>query len=173
MNVTFYPPNLTQAKHNDFVIPTPHTNFLKLKGEEFLAHRVALMLRRHYPSVVYRFDIAADLKIVPNLAKRVFARTKAKYGHRKGYPDLFVAKKSLCGQFSGLYVELKLNRSDWQTKKGTLRQNKHVLEQYFMHTELARAGYAVLFADGDGDMVFHVLRNYLGKPERSSPDCSA
>lgn len=55
--------------------------------ESDLYRLVAEYLQVQYPEVIYRFDLAADLKLTPGQA----VRHKRLHPHR-GYPDLFIAQ---------------------------------------------------------------------------------
>jgi hypothetical protein len=59
----------------------------KYNSEHNLYEQIARYLQQQYPDVIYRFDIAADLKLTPGQA------AKHKRLHpKRGYPDLFIAR---------------------------------------------------------------------------------
>ena len=78
-------------------------------SEDLLREQVAQYLQMQYPGVIYRFDLAADLKLTMGQAK------KHKRLHpMRGYPDLFIAKaapRCIDGswnyEYHGLFIELK------------------------------------------------------------------
>ena len=59
----------------------------KYNSEHNLDEQIARYLQLQYPYVIYRFDIAADLKLTPGQA----AKHKRLHPER-GYPDLFIAE---------------------------------------------------------------------------------
>lgn len=62
----------------------------KYSSEHNLYEQIARYLQQQYPNVIYRFDIAADLKLTPGQA----AKHKRLHPER-GYPDLFIAESSM------------------------------------------------------------------------------
>ena len=62
----------------------------KYNSEHNLYEQLARYLQLQYPNVIYRFDIAADLKLTPGQA----AKHKRLHPER-GYPDLFIAESSM------------------------------------------------------------------------------
>lgn len=101
----------------------------KYNSEHNLYEQVARYLQLQYPDVIYRFDIAADLKLTPGQA----AKHKRLHPER-GYPDLFIAKpkevkvKTALGggyilveakTLSGLYLEIKTESNSPYKKDGT------------------------------------------------------
>ena len=87
----------------------------KYNSEHSLYEKIARYLQQQYPDVIYRFDIAADLKLTSGQA------TKHKRLHpERGYPDLFIAESSTniwnspvreWGLHFGLYIEIKSNEN--------------------------------------------------------------
>ena len=58
-------------------------------SEHQLYEQVARYMQLQYPGVVYRFDLAADLKLTPGQA------VKHKRLHPfRGYPDFFIAEQA-------------------------------------------------------------------------------
>lgn len=62
----------------------------KYNSEHNLYKQIARYLQLQYPNIIYRFDIAADLKLTPGQA----AKHKRLHPER-GYPDLFIAESSM------------------------------------------------------------------------------
>lgn len=62
----------------------------KYSSEHKLYEQIARYLQLQYPDVIYRFDIAADLKLTPGQA----AKHKRLHPER-GYPDLFIAEPKI------------------------------------------------------------------------------
>lgn len=130
----------------------------KYNSEHNLYEQVARYLQLQYPDVIYRFDIAADLKLTPGQA----AKHKRLHPER-GYPDLFIAKpkevkvKTALGggyilveakTLSGLYLEIKTESNSPYKKDGTLKNDKHIKEQAEMLERLRQAGYRAEFGVG-------------------------
>ena len=108
----------------------------RIKPETLLATRVAAYLRMHYPNIIFRFDLAADMPLPPHLAKR----GKELHGERnnRGFPDLFVAWSSK--KYGGLYLELKAGDK--------VPNTEHTRRQASYHHRLRLAGYKVNFCCG-------------------------
>lgn len=136
--------------------------------EHQLYERIAKYLQQNYPSVVYRFDIAADLKLTQGQASK-FKRLHP----TRGYPDLFIpyikffiptdderheyiekyGKDGLPIMVSehiraGLYLELKAEGNSPFKKDGLLKKDKHLEEQQAMLEKLRECGYVAKFATG-------------------------
>ncbi len=128
---------------------------MRVDREHQLYIKIAQYLQRYYPKVIYRFDIAADLKLTVGQAK------KFKTLHpERGYPDLFIASPrgylnepypdSVAGQMAcaGLYLELKADGNSPFKKDGTLKKDQHLEEQMVMLEKLRRRGFRAEFATG-------------------------
>lgn len=98
----------------------------KYNSEHNLYEQLARYLQLQYPNVIYRFDIAADLKLTPGQA----AKHKRLHPER-GYPDLFIAESSMniwhspvreWGIHFGLYLEIKTESNSPYKKDGTLKK---------------------------------------------------
>lgn len=108
---------------------------------------IADYLRYQYPEVIYRFDLAADLKLSIGQARK--HKRLQKY---RGYPDLFIAEvkavddaRKVC---FGLFIELKKEGTRIFKKDGTLVSDTHIREQFDMLHDLRVRGYAADFACG-------------------------
>ena len=137
----------------------------KYNLEHSLYEQIARYLQLQYPNVIYRFDIAADLKLTPGQA----AKHKRLHPER-GYPDLFIARSGevVFGPCNdrllvyGLYLEIKKDgtklKRDKDAKKilkgeTKIRKkgdwwDKHVEEQAEMLERLRQAGYKAEFGVG-------------------------
>lgn len=130
----------------------------KYNSEHSLYEQIARYLQLQYPNVIYRFDIAADLKLTPGQA----AKHKRLHPER-GYPDLFIAKpkevkvKTALGggyilveakTLSGLYLEIKTESNSPYKKDGTLKKDQHLEEQAKMLEKLRARGYRAEFGVG-------------------------
>lgn len=112
-----------------------------MKPESELRRTLARWLQYQYPNVIYRFDLAADLKLTMGQAR------KHKELHpKRGYPDLFIAEPR--GEYCGMYVELKADGNNPYKRNGELKKSEHLKEQEVMLNELNSRGYFAKFATG-------------------------
>lgn len=102
---------------------------------------IADYLRYQYPTVIYRFDLAADLKLTMGQASK-----HKRLQRYRGYPDLFIAEPS--GAYHGLYLEIKKEGVRIFKQDGTLVSDEHIREQFDMLADLRQRGYAAEFAIG-------------------------
>ena len=129
----------------------------KYNSEHNLYEQIARYLQLQYPDVIYRFDLAADLKLTPGQA----AKHKRLHQER-GYPDLFIAKPkeikvktALGGGYNlveakplgGLYLEIKKEGEKLTKKDGSWR-TPHIAEQAEMLERLRQTGYRAEFGVG-------------------------
>lgn len=114
---------------------------LKYNSEHNLYEQIARYLQLQYPDVIYRFDLASDLKLTPGQA----AKHKRLHPTR-GYPDLFIAESS--SKDHGLYLEIKTESNSPYKKDGTLKKDKHLEEQAKMLERLRARGYKAEFGVG-------------------------
>ena len=112
-----------------------------MKPEAELRRMLARWLQYQYPNVIYRFDLAADLKLTMGQARK----HKELHPHR-GYPDLFIAEPR--GKYCGMYVELKADGNSPYKRNGELKKSEHLTEQEAMLNKLNSRGYAAEFACG-------------------------
>lgn len=134
-------------------------------SERTIYRQIAQYLQLQYPGAIYRFDLAADMKLTAGQA----SRHKVLHPHR-GYPDLFVAEpRPKCingvwkGEWHGLFIELKRDGVRILKKDGTLVADAHIREQHDLLTELERRGYKAMFAVGF-DQAKQIIDEYLGGP---------
>ena len=136
--------------------------------------QIADYMRYQYPSVIYRFDLAADLKLSIGQARK-----HKHLQHYRGYPDLFIAEPKILtecielkdvkpgltlvnghGYYSGLFLEIKKPGTRIFTKKGLLAADEHIREQFDMLESLRRRGYRAEFAIGF-DEAKRIIDEYL------------
>ena len=142
---------------------------MRVDREHQLYVKIARYLQENYPDVIYRFDIAADLKLTMGQA------SKFKMLHpRRGYPDLFIAhpvvkphrdengmiKITETASYAGLYLELKAEGNSPFKKDGTLKKDQHLEEQQAMLDMLRHKGYRAVFATGF-DEAKEIIDEYL------------
>lgn len=158
-------------------------------SEDSLQMQVAQYLSAKYPSVIFRSDFAAGIKMTKGQAVK-HKRLQA----GRAYPDLFIAKpryikiKDDKGRplyhavNCGLYLELKkdgtelrVKRDGHKIRKGDYKIRKkgdwaslHIEEQANMLESLRTQGYAAQFAIGY-DEATQVIDRYMGdtKPSNS------
>ena len=147
---------------------------------------IADYIKVRYPNVIYRFDLAADLKLTIGQARK--HKRLQKY---RGYPDLFIAEpvkpEASCRELTkeerkeveeklgdldgiscvkylqsyyGLFIELKKEGTRIFKKDGTLVADEHIREQFDMLAELRNRGYAAEFACGF-DEAKKIIDEYL------------
>ena len=126
----------------------------KYNSEHNLYEQIARYLQLQYPNIIYRFDLASDLKLTTGQA----AKHKRLHPER-GYPDLFIAESSR--KFHGLYLEIKTESNSPYKKDGTLEKDKHLEEQAEMLERLRARGYKAEFGVGYESTV-KMIRDYLG-----------
>ena len=112
-----------------------------MKPETELRRMLARWLQYQYPNAIYRFDLAADLKLTMGQARK----HKELHPYR-GYPDLFIAEP--CGKYCGMYVELKADGNSPYKRNGELKKSEHLKEQEVMLDKLNSRGYFAKFATG-------------------------
>lgn len=137
----------------------------KYNSEHNLYEQIARYLQQQYPDVIYRFDLAADLKLTPGQA----AKHKRLHQER-GYPDLFIARHGevVFGPCNdrrlvyGLYIEIKKDgtklkrdkdakkilKGDTKIRKKGDWWDKHIEEQAEMLEKLRARGYKAEFGVG-------------------------
>ena len=124
--------------------------------EHDLYAMLADYLRYNYKNIIWRFDLAADLKLTIGQARK----HKRLQQHR-GYPDLFIAEPR--GKYHGAYIELKKAGTRIFKKDGTLVADEHIREQFDVLEQLRKRGYMAEFACGF-DEAKEIIDNYLGRP---------
>ena len=156
--------------------------------EHQLYEQIAAYLQVQYPGVVYRFDLAADLKLTPGQARK-----HKKLHPYRGYPDFFLAKPkrrdiSVMIDFTavdmngkkfkpeivvanGLFLELKKDgetlhpgpraKKRFLSLDGKEYKNEHLREQADVLFKLREEGYAAEFSIGF-DETIKKIDEYLG-----------
>lgn len=130
-------------------------------SEHDLYKQIAIFMQMKYPNVIYRFDLAADLKLTVGQARK----HKILHPYR-GYPDLFIAESaprcidgSWKYEWYGLFIELKKDGTRLKKKNGEWA-SEHIAEQAHMLSELTARGYKADFAIGFNQAV-RLIDDYL------------
>lgn len=131
------------------------------KEETKLSHTIAEWLNLQYPNVTFRFDVGADIRLSIGQAKIV----KDKLKHKRGYHDLTILEPR--GGYFGLFLELKKDRSEVYTLKGTLAkkwcaktQSDHNVEQRDHLVNMSTKGYLAGYGFGLEDTM-EKINNYM------------
>ena len=124
--------------------------------EHDLYAMLADYLRYNYKNIIWRFDLAADLKLTIGQARK-----HKRLQQRRGYPALFIAEPR--GKYHGAYIELKRPGTRILKKDGTLVADEHIREQFDVLEQLRKRGYMAEFACGF-DEAKEIIDNYLGRP---------
>lgn len=153
--------------------------------EHTLYKQIADFMQLQYPGVLYRFDLAADLKLTPGQA------AKHKRLHpRRGHPDMFISEPKIARKETGmpeapffttvqcgLYLELKKegeklypgSRSHpcnhYKSKDGIEYKTDHLREQADYLYDLRNKKYEAQFAIGFDDAI-QQIKEYLGEPHK-------
>ena len=114
---------------------------MRVQRESQLREQLAWWLKAQFPGVIYRFDVAADLKLTMPQA----ARHKRLHPER-GYPDLLLLEPR--AGFAGAFFELKAEHAKVYKPNGELYTDKHLEEQAVMMNKLRAKGYYADFAIG-------------------------
>lgn len=113
---------------------------------------LAEYIRLQYPDALFHSSLDG-LRLPVGLAVKV-----ERLGNGRGWPDLFLAEPR--GVWLGLFLELKVDRSEIYTKAGKLRQDRHIREQQAALVALRERGYQARFACGF-DEAKEIIDDYL------------
>ena len=116
-------------------------------SEHAIVTVLATWIRRTYPAIPFRFDLAADMPLPPKYARRL----KDLHGdHSRGHPDLIIYGPG----GKPYFLELKAT--------ATVPDNEHTRRQRAYHKMLKDLGYKVSFACGL-EQAQKKISNYLKK----------
>lgn len=110
-------------------------------SEKQMHMQVCKYLDLQYPDVIYLSD-PSGMRVTPGLIMEIKAKRCKKYK----IPDLIILHPS--GHYKGMCIEIKKDLSQIVTKNGTMRKDKHLLEQLRTLQRLQILGYAAIFAAG-------------------------
>ena len=125
--------------------------------EYYIQCHIAAYLRDVYPDIVFRSDLGG-IKLTMGQAVKV----KRVQGDR-AFPDMFICAAR--NDRHGLFGEIKVDADEVYTKKGELRQDKHIREQFEMLLRLRQAGYEADFWLGLDDAKAKIDRYLAGRRE--------
>jgi hypothetical protein len=129
---------------------------LRVQREAQLREQIAWWLRAQYPGVIYRWDLAADLKLTMSQAVR-----HKRLHPERGYPDLLLLEPR--AGFAGAFFELKAENAKLYKPNGELYTDKHLEEQAAMMNKLRAKGYYADFAQGFDEAVERISAYLLAK----------
>ena len=110
------------------------------KKEEKVQLQVCNYLKQKYPFVIFHSD-GNGLHL-----NKFQAISFSKLKCSRGIPDLFIAEPKK--GYSGLYLEIKKDKSEVYTKKHKIRKTPHIQEQFEMLERLKDKGYYASFGCG-------------------------
>ena len=129
--------------------------------EHQIYESIAMYLLMQYPGVIYRFDLAADMKLTPGQARK----HKRLHPYR-GFPDLVIFEpmpRCIDGgwdyEWHGLFLELKKDGVRLKKKSGEWA-SEHIAEQASVLKCLQDKGYKADFAIGY-DQAIQKIDEYL------------
>lgn len=143
---------------------------MRLNPEARVQIQVARFLVNNYPEVQFHSDYGSGVK----LSKAQAAIQSKQNGSRRGWPDMFIAKKATAtvrGKrgglkqmfYGGLFIELKADGVRLKKKTGEW-SDEHIAEQAEVLEKLRKAGYCAEFAVGYEEAV-RIISEYLGEPK--------
>lgn len=112
----------------------------KLLSEKQIHKAFANFVKTVYPDVIFWSDMSG-LKVSIGTASEMAAVRSS-----KSIPDIFFAIPK--GEFKGLFMELKAERSDAFKVDGSIRETEHIQDQAKMLDRLSHLGYEAVFACG-------------------------
>ena len=138
-----------------------------MTSERIVVEQVARYIQLKYPHAVYRFDLAADLKLTIGQASR-----HKRLHPKRGYPDLMIAHPSSyysdegsVETASGLFLEIKKEGVRLRKVRSDEWDTEHIAEQVEMLATLNRLGYVAKFAVGYDECVA-TIDAYMGNKVR-------
>ena len=129
------------------------TTVTRSQVEYQIQAQVAEYMRWKYPDVLFRSDLGG-IKLTMGQAVKV-KRLQA----GRAFPDMFIVQPR--GGYYGLFGEIKISPDEVYTKKGELRQDVHIQEQWQMILRLRQLGYKADFWCGF-DEAKRIIDTYLG-----------
>lgn len=110
-------------------------------------------LKKHHPKVKFNTDMSG-VRLPMGLSKKV-----ARLRSERGYPDILIFES--CGNYSGLFIEVKAPDATVIKKDGTISQEKHIQEQARVIRELRERWYFTDFVQTKQEAT-DLIEWYLG-----------
>lgn len=134
--------------------------------EESIQETLCRYMKLKWPTVWFRCDLAGLCLPIGQAVK------VKKCTYDNGFPDFFIPVRvwALRGSgsftkyeisYSGLFVEIKKSYDEVYTKKGILRNTKHIREQQRCLEYLELQGFKAVFGLGL-DHCIKIVKDYLG-----------
>ncbi|MDE2590001.1 MAG: hypothetical protein KGL95_10105, partial [Patescibacteria group bacterium] len=123
------------------------------KHEQRMQIQIATYLKLKHPEIIFYSDVASGCKLT--IGQAVINR---KMQYSRALPDMFIAE--IRKEKGGLFLEFKKDINEICCKDGTLRKDKHIIEQNEMLIKLRNKGYSAHFACGFDDAI-NIIENYL------------
>jgi hypothetical protein len=111
------------------------------KSEQKLQTRISDYIKKKYPGVMFKCDVAAGMKMSIGMAVLV-----KRWRSSTGFPDVDIYEPK--GQWNMLCLELKTEAGVPFKVDGSLRKNEHLEDQDNTHQALKRRGVMALFTVG-------------------------
>jgi hypothetical protein len=124
--------------------------------EKDLQKIICEYLQKVYPNVIYRVDYAAGMKMSIGQAMKM-----KRLQCTRAYPDIFIAEPK--GQYAGLFIELKKDLRCVEKKDGSVKNDKHILEQMEMLKKLNEKGYKAIFTFGYTNTIARINQYLKGE----------
>jgi hypothetical protein len=124
--------------------------------EKDLQKIICEYLKTVYPKVIYRVDFAAGMKMSIGQAMQ-----NKRLQCTRAYPDIFIAEPR--GNYCGLFIELKKDLRCIEKKDGTLKNDKHILEQMEVLKKLNERGYKAIFTYGYTNTIARINQYLKGE----------
>ena len=129
--------------------------------ESSVYRQVADYLKQAYPTLIWRFDVGADLKLTIGQAVKFKALQSG-----RGWPDLFIPEMSIRkgrGFYNGMFLEIKKEGVKIFKKDGVTAIDQHTQEQMDILMKLRRQDYFATFAIGFEDAKSLIDKYLTGK----------
>lgn len=139
-----------------------------VKTKEGSVHKqVVEFIKLQYPAIIFHTDFAAGCKMTMGQAIK-----NAGLQSGKSWPDLFIPEP--VGNYHGLFIEIKKDKSElfykdgetikpkWVIKKtgSVITKYDHHAEQVHMQNKLKAKGYAACFGCGFDECV-RIIKHYI------------
>lgn len=112
----------------------------RLTPEEALHRQICSYLEWNYRGAMFNSDMSGVRISMQQAVKAKHLRSS------RGYPDLAVYEPK--GSYHGLFIEIKTLQNSPFKKDGSLKSDKHVIEQAHIIEKLKKRGYYARFCVG-------------------------